>query len=80
MNISKKQHKEVIQSLLSRLHSATVQNRESGDAHYKEAKSHEEDTLGYYTAMVDGDRAYERCHKLQDAMAMVTEVTGIHHE
>ena len=78
MNRKERQHKEVIQSLLSRLHSSAELNRKSGEAHYKEAKSFEEESLGYYTAMVDGDRAYERCHKMQDAMEVITEVTGIH--
>ena len=78
MKISKKQHKEVIQSLLNRLESASELNLSASEAHYVEASNYEEDTLGYYTTMVDGDRAYNQSEKYHSAMDVVIEVTGIY--
>jgi len=80
MKISKKQHKEVIQSLLNRLHSAAELNRVAAEAHCEEAGGYEEDTLGYYTAMVDSGRAYDQNERFHSAMDVVIQVTGIYLE
>ena len=80
MKIIKKQHDEVIQSLLDRLHSAEELNRVAAKAHQEEAEGHEVGTLGHYTAMDDRNRAYDRSHKFQIAMEVITQVTGIRHE
>lgn len=78
--VTKKQHEAVIQILLNNLHVIRKSNWESAARNYEQADACEKDTLGYYTAMVDGDRAYDRSERFHSAMDVVIEVTGIYHE
>jgi hypothetical protein len=74
--VTKKQHEAVIQILLNNLHVIRKSNWESAARNYEQADACEKDTLGYYTAMVDGDRNKDFSRKVSDAICLITEITG----